>query len=384
MIVLAQIIKSEEITFNDSTPAPSSPIECTDPSTECIINCLSNNVCENKIIHCPQTGSQICIVNLNGYRAGYYAAIYTHQSPLIFISARNTSTETGYGITIYGHERMGSKLYVYGTGIDDFKASRIYGPVGKGSLLSLKCHCHSIEIYEDWTTEVIIHPMRQEQGAFNGATIKNIFDNSTLNITRNNYDGFNTAYRAPVFLDNCEFAPRFFQNAEWYGHNHGHWTIYSLGYKSFINTVIYATADIAPYGDISSYDIKLVGSNNNGDDKDTVFYQFTLYADQINQPGPNIYAEVTSWGGLWQSNIHAKQANSVNIYCHNSGDCTSLMVECPENNGNNSCKIYCDALSDCSNMKIYTTSGYCQDTAVLCHPGTDCTFDAGVCVEPTA
>ncbi len=49
------------------------------------------------------------------------------------------------------------------------------------------------------------------------------------------------------------------------------------------------------------------------------------------------------------------------------------MVECPENNQNNTCKIWCDNVgaTDCRSMQIWTTNGYCKDVAVLC-VGADC------------
>ena len=45
------------------------------------------------------------------------------------------------------------------------------------------------------------------------------------------------------------------------------------------------------------------------------------------------------------------------------GDCDNIMVECPENNLNNSCKIYCDADLEtyCKSITVYSTNGYCKD-----------------------
>ena len=70
--------------------------------------------------------------------------------------------------------------------------------------------CSEMQIYDDCTTEMYMEalPVDHDGGlrAFYKTEIKNIFDYSTLNISRSdpNYVGFNTAYRAPVFLNGCK------------------------------------------------------------------------------------------------------------------------------------------------------------------------------------
>ena len=57
----------------------------------------------------------------------------------------------------------------------------------------------------------------------------------------------------------------------------------------------------------------------------------------------NISLEIlcTDYNG-WKQPLYARDANSVNIDCHDGGNCQGIMIECPENNLNNSCKIHCD------------------------------------------
>ena len=88
----------------------------------------------------------------------------------------------------------------------------LYAPVGEGILLSMECTCGedgcaSRKIYDDWTTEIYMEPLPVGGGlrAFSSTEIKNIFHNSSLNISRSNpnYVDLNTAYRALVFLNGC-------------------------------------------------------------------------------------------------------------------------------------------------------------------------------------
>eukprot|EP01084_Bolivina_argentea_P004880 9238_1 len=317
----------EELTINDSP----STIECKNASTTCIINCMATNSCYQSQLHCHLTAAQACIINLFGGLSGQEATVYTHNSPLIFING--TNNQTGQTMTIYAHEQMGTKLYINGK-LDDFELTTIFSPVGEGSLLSMKCHCYDVVIYDDWTTEIYQQPIGHM--AFRKLTVQNIFDTiNAANVSRsdNNYIGLNQAYRAPVMLnsDDCSsnpsvIAPRPWKNMNWNGHNHGHWFIYSWTYDSFVGSIINATADIPPYGEITEYDIILLSSW-----ADTNIFDLTLFANQLNQNGPNIYAETNSWYGLTKTKIYAKHANTVTIYCHNGGDCHYLMVECPEN-----------------------------------------------------
>ena len=44
----------------------------------------------------------------------------------------------------------------------------------------------------------------------------------------------------------------------------------------------------------------------------------------------NIYVKVTATDGFGYSKSYTSEANSLNIYCHQGGDCYYFMVECPE------------------------------------------------------
>ena len=54
------------------------------------------------------------------------------------------------------------------------------------------------------------------------------------------------------------------------------------------------------------------------------------------------------------------------------------VIECTENNLNNSCKIYCDGnpTTVCGVIETYSTNGYCKDVALLCYLGNDCLIDS--------
>ena len=64
----------------------------------------------------------------------------------------------------------------------------------------------------------------------------------------------------------------------------------------------------------------------------------------------------------------ARDANLVNIYCHEGGDCGHLGVECPDNNLNDSCRTHCDddSTTECRDTQLYSTNGYCKDVTSLC------------------
>ena len=132
----------------------------------------------------------------------------------------------------------------------------------------------------------------------------------------------------------------------------------------FKQATIYATADIQPYN-TNGYDIKLIGSVAGNTTDDGTLQGLILRTD--GNVGAHIYAEVTHNYGLQYSEIYAKDASSVHIYCHDGGNCNNVMIECPENNTNpnNSCTIYCDddPETNCTSMQVYTTNGYCKDVA---------------------
>ena len=113
----------------------------------------------------------------------------------------------------------------------------------------------------------------------------------------------------------------------------------------------------------NGYDIKLIGNamRNTSDDTSTSegnLAHLTLKAN--GNTGANIYVEVTD--GFTYGKIYARDTNSVNIHCHQGGNCNYIMVECPENSLNNSCNIFCDddPSTGCGDMNIYSTNGYCM------------------------
>eukprot|EP01083_Nonionella_stella_P289821 986250_1 len=366
-VILTITLNAETLVYDDTVTAPPI-IQCQDASTPCFIACVVVGSCANREVHCHQTAQQPCTIILGSKDAGAAGAqssFFTHQSPTVNITAFGEGSLFG-GAIIYAHEELNSKLYLEVSGWRGFEGGTVFGPVGEGSLLSIKCAgdccnvCRSLQIYDDWTTQV--HFEATDKAFY--TQIRNIFDDSPLNISRNdgNYIGLNSAYRASVFLSG--FYTQSFDGLQYFGHNHGDWTLYGAGDQSFSGALIEATADIAPYNRPYGYNIKLIGTNTG----DSVFNGFSLNASQCGD-GPNIYAEVQSIRGLSDAVIYAKNANSVKIHCKQGGDCDGLKVECPHNN----CTILCDndAQTDCSNMEIYT----CSQTHVLCD-GVDCNFAA--------
>ena len=383
-VTFATMIYSETLTVDNDYSLDI--IECKDAFTDCIIYCINNRVCEYKQIHCHRTSTtSICKINLNGAGSARYASIYTHHSPLVYINILDIwGCES---CIIYAHEQLGSKLYVYGPGYSGMMHTLLYAPVGEGSLLSIRCGvdaCSYLKIYEDWTTEIYMEPLTG-RFSFSRMEIKNIFDNSTLNISRSdpNYIALNTAYRASVFLNGCNQKSTYsWSELTYYGHNHGNWILYGAGSYSYHDATIYATADIPMYNEKHEYDIKLIGSaiGNTTDDTltgDHIFSDLKLYTN--GNRGANIYVEVTGTNGFQSSNIYARDANSVNVYCHQGGDCEKSTIECPENhlNSSNSCFVFCDGdpTTNCGLIQMYTVSGYCKDAALLC-TNNNCVLDS--------
>eukprot|EP01083_Nonionella_stella_P155068 500424_1 len=365
-VILTITLNAETLVYNGTVTAPPI-IQCEDASTPCFIACLADGSCSNREVHCHQTAQQPCTIivgrEVEFVHTGRDSFYFTHHAPTVNITAFGE-----YALflsVIYAHEALNSKLYLEVSGRRAFEGGTIFAPVGESSLLSIEClaggnTCRSMRIYDDWTTEVHI----EARDRADRTQIRNIFDDSPLNISRNdgNYIGLNSAYRASVFLSG--FYTQSFDGLQYFGHNHGDWTLYGAGDQSFSGALIEATADIAPYNRPYGYNIKLIGTNTG----DAVFSGFSLNASQCGE-GPNIYAEVQSIRGLSDAVIYAKNANSVKIHCKQGGDCDGLKVECAHNN----CTIVCDndAQTDCSNMEIYT----CSQTHVLCD-GVDCNFAA--------
>eukprot|EP01083_Nonionella_stella_P190626 705927_1 len=398
VVFLTVVINAETLVY-DGSITPPSIIECTDALTPCVIICTASHSCKDKEIHCHRTSPQPCTIYVHSptssgmASAGSRGSYYTHQAPTVNITSMFWYAM--YASIIYAHEAMGSALYLSVDGGRAFEGSTIYAPVGEGSLLSMDCSggsgCKNAKIYEDWTTEVHIDSRFSQP--CNSIKIRNIFDDSPwplhVNVSRNdsNYIGLNSAYRAPVFLTSMILpatgGSQSFLNFQYFGHNHGDWTLHATERRAFGNGYIEATSDIPPYNRSSGYDIKLIGTslideNNDALTADGIFHSFTLNASY---GGANIYAKVTDLNGLTGATIYARDADSVQIYCIKGGECDGLMVECPENSKNDStCTILCDddAQTDCSNMKIYY--GTCSQPDVLCD-GDHCNFGVDLSVR---
>ena len=107
--------KGEVLVYNASNTAPDI-IQCLNPSSDCIINCIGDEICEHKEIHCHnKSTTSICKINFNGTRNASNAVIYTHTSPIVFINA--IGDDACLQSVIYGHETINTKLYVYAPSI---------------------------------------------------------------------------------------------------------------------------------------------------------------------------------------------------------------------------------------------------------------------------
>ena len=315
---ISQIPTQSEILIYDAINTPQNVIQCLDPSSECIINCIGDNICSDKEIHCHnKSTTSICKINFNnGSHGGLRALIYTHTSPIVYINI--WGSRALYSSVIYGHQTMNTKLYIYASAPYSMRYATIFSPVGEGSLLSMKCAggaCGEMKIYDDWTTEIYMQPIGSESLAFEKTQIHNIFDNSTLNISRSdaNYIGLNTAYRAPVFLNGCNHNSSWsWWNLRYYGHNHGDWILYGTGEYMFREAIVYAAADIPPYNGKHGYDIKLIGNADDTLTEAASFIWFQLHTD--GNTGANIYVDVSDVVGFSSAVIRAWDANLVNIY----------------------------------------------------------------------
>ena len=179
-IFIFRIIFGEILTFNDRRSVPDI-IECTDASTDCIINCMNTDVCTFRSIHCHRTSTNsICKINLTDRSSARFTSLYTHQSPIVYINV--IGDRSCRNCKIYAHEQLGSKLYIYVVGNLGMVNASVYAPVGEGSLLSRRCGgyaCTRMKVYDDWTTEIFMEPLAVSQvsGAFSETEIKNIFNN---------------------------------------------------------------------------------------------------------------------------------------------------------------------------------------------------------------
>ena len=232
-IVAFGIIYAEILNYN--TQSTSNIIECTDGSTNCVINCASSSVCATKQLHCHGTSrTSTCTINLNGPVSAEYASIHAHQSRIVYINV--TALYGCHQCKIHAHEQLGSKLHIYVDGYRGTWNTSSFAPVGKGSLLSIRCGqsgCAEMKIYDDWTSEIYMEPLyvspgfRIPVGAFSKTETTNIFNDLTLGISRPNpnYAGLNTAHQAAVILNGSNSQPC----SSWIqfkcnGHNHGDWT----------------------------------------------------------------------------------------------------------------------------------------------------------------
>ena len=158
-------------------------------------------------------------------------------------------------------------------------------------------------------------------GAFYKTEIKNIFNNPTLNISRSdaNYIGLNTAYRAPVFFNEChQQSTRTWEGFKYFGHNHGDWIFYARVAWMFLRSIIHATADIQPYNGRHGYDIMLIGSGMGSTTNDTLTNDDVLAEFEWNtdgSTGTNIYVDGTdTYGFTYDSKIYARHACKFSEY----------------------------------------------------------------------
>ena len=135
--LFCQIINGEILTYDTVNSAPNI-IECMDPYTDCVVNCVSDAVCRHKQIHCHRNSTTSkCKINLIGTNSGRNIYIFTHKSPIIYLNV--LGLYSCYQSEVFAYGTLGAKLYVYVTADQGMRYSRLFSPVGEGSLLFMQC-----------------------------------------------------------------------------------------------------------------------------------------------------------------------------------------------------------------------------------------------------
>ena len=108
--IIQILTKGETLVYNAANTPPDI-IQCLDPSSKCIINCIGVGICSYKEIHCHiKSRNSICNINFDGYHSGFYVSIYTHTSPIVFINA--TGDEALGQSEVQAHETVNTKLHI--------------------------------------------------------------------------------------------------------------------------------------------------------------------------------------------------------------------------------------------------------------------------------
>eukprot|EP00485_Elphidium_margaritaceum_P019108 CAMPEP_0202728196 /NCGR_PEP_ID=MMETSP1385-20130828/185505_1 /ASSEMBLY_ACC=CAM_ASM_000861 /TAXON_ID=933848 /ORGANISM="Elphidium margaritaceum" /LENGTH=492 /DNA_ID=CAMNT_0049394443 /DNA_START=17 /DNA_END=1491 /DNA_ORIENTATION=+ len=339
-------------------------VECVDPSTPCVVNCNVDRSCYDINIRCHVNASQPCTINLYGVSAAQTSSIRSNSAPVFEVNA--FGVDAVHFATIFANTRLGTECYVNVHQAQD-AGWAVLGPAGFGSLLSMSCDedaCDGTNIFTHSSTRVELNALGH--GAF-----RSVYWN------KGNYaelDALAMEYRGPVFLRNCDAynetlthwvmalfdpyiglggnyaeldalameyrAPVFLRNCDAYnetfaylyvfshaGRNHGDWTIHAYGHGALRGANIDARSTIAPYNRSTPHTIKIYAPPAS----DVTYNALRDFTLTVNQSDVDI--EVTQQQNL-NFQVLAANADSVNIWCLDGGDCGSITLDCPQSNCN--------------------------------------------------
>eukprot|EP01083_Nonionella_stella_P189158 698884_1 len=339
-LLLLTAVHSEILTYTNLTVPPSNAIRCRDPSSECVINCNSPHVCKDHILHCHLSSPSACTINLNADYAAEDAVVYTHQSATVTIASGSDYQYGGYGISIRAYERLGTQLLINALGIRSLYNGYIYAPFGHGSFLSMMCgngSCSGMTIWDDWTTTVRLETLGPE--AFKNTYISNLLDAGFYSLSHADYNTSSAMnYRGSVYIVDCIGSKDTFWGFEYHGVNHGGWYIRLQGQHSFFGSLLEMTTDSRIDQSIP-YPIQMYGVGNR-----------TLQRIQglVFGMGAGVFIEAAGVQTLFDSDIFARDANSLTIWCRENTECSRLNIQIPQTDSPNSFNWFCDLSAKCT------------------------------------
>eukprot|EP01083_Nonionella_stella_P304152 1055643_1 len=354
-LLIVTVANSEVLTFTNSNIPSSDIIQCQDAYSPCVINCNSPYVCSNHELHCHSTSPLACTINLNANYTAPYATVYAHLSSIITLTC--SYQYCGQNIVVHAYERLGTQLSIDVTGLNALTSGWIYGPLGHNSFLSMRCgdrSCKSMRIFDDWTTTVRLESVSGKE-SFSRTVIRNIFDADygtglfdadVLGISRSDYGtGPAMKYRGFVYIIECFDGMNSFANLRYFGVNHGGWYIRVQGSYSLMYAYLYMITDNRVDQSVQ-YPVKMYGKGGSNLRRATRF-EFGVGADG--------FIEATGSQTLFYSNIYARNAHSLTIWCRGITECSQLMIEAPQTNNPNSFNFICDDPSICIRRPIRST-----------------------------
>eukprot|EP01083_Nonionella_stella_P189518 700983_1 len=360
-LLIVTVANSEVLTFTNSNIPSSDIIQCQDAYSPCVINCNSSYVCSNHELHCHSTSPLACTINLNANYTAPSATVYAHLSSIITLTC--SYQYCGQNIAVHAYERLGTQLSIDVTGLNALTSGWIYGPLGHNSFLSMRCGdqaCKYMRIFDDWTTTVRLESVSGKE-SFSRTVIRNIFDADygtglfdadVLGISRSDYGtGPAMKYRGFVYIIECFDGMNSFANLRYFGVNHGGWYIRVQGSYSLMYAYLYMITDNRVDQSVQ-YPVKMYGKGGSNLRRATRF-EFGV--------GAGGFIEAIGEKTLFYSNIYARNAHSLTIWCRGNTVCSRLVIEAPQTDSPNSFNWLCDDTATCTNEvhnSVEISNGY--------------------------